>query len=212
MLSPPKVACRRRSFDFLGALQSNILVLAVALCLTPPLARAAAFDCVANRCGIVRDAPNPDFVVGTVDGVTTPAQTALLFTAARRDGLWRMFPPPPAAFAAKIQPISILFAPGHSITVLSAAWEARLLRLQPGEMVRFAPHRGLHEKPRPDDPYWVGVGCVVLLCVPGDTQCQQGYRSGLYRVADGAELDDSGRAIVPNGIMIDPISMRPKKD
>jgi hypothetical protein len=49
-----------------------------------------------------------------------------------------------------------------------------------------------------------------MLCIPGDDACQAGYRPGLYRVSDGAELDASGRHVVPGGVVIDTMSMRPK--
>jgi hypothetical protein len=172
-------------------------------------AAAAPFDCKTNHCGILHDAPYPNFVIGIVDGVATPGQTAVILSDAQRAGAWHLFPPSPAAFSAKIEPISINFAPGRSITVLSAAWETQILRLSPGELIRFAPHRGLHEKPRPHDPYWVGVGCVALLCAAGDTACERGYRPGLYRISDGALLDSTGK-LVPGGIRIDTISMRPE--
>jgi len=113
---------------------------------------------------------------------------------------------------AKIQPISVSFAPGRSITVLAATDEVRAMRLLPGTLIRFAPHRGLHEKPRPNDPYWVGIGCVAPLCAPGDTLCASGYHEGLYRLSDGAALDDTGRRAIPGGVRIDTMSMRPASE
>jgi hypothetical protein len=173
---------------------------------------AAPFDCHGNRCGILLDAPLKEFVVGTIDGVATPAQSAALLARAQAAGFWRLFPPRAPEFSEKIQPISVSFAPGHSITVLAGADETRMLRLRTGEIIRFAPHRGLHEKPRPNDPYWVGIGCVAPLCAPGDTLCASGFHPGLYRLSDGAELDDSGLHALPGGIRIDTMSMRPKPE
>ncbi len=96
------------------------------------------------------------------------------------------------------------------MTVLVGTDEARVSDFQIGQLVRFAPHRGLRDPPRPNDPYWVGDGCLALLCIPGDAICRQQYLPGLYRVKDGAELDASGKHIVPGGAVIDPMSMRLK--
>ncbi len=203
-----------------GGLRFTVFALALAMLSSPAPATASSataspanaspFDCRANRCGIVIDAPVKDFVIGTIDGVATPPQSKALLAQAQATGLWRVFPVGQTVFAQKIQPISISFAPGHSITVLAGAAEVQMLRLRTGDLIRFAPHRGLHEKPRPNDPYWVGIGCVAPLCAPGDTLCASGFHPGLYRLSDGAELDDSGQHALPGGIRIDTMSMRPK--
>lgn len=176
----------------------------------PGMAAASPFDCKTNHCGIAIDAPYPNLVIGVVDGVATPAQSAALLGAAQRAGYWHVFPSSGPVFAEKIQPISISFASGRSITVLAATGETRMLRLNLGELVRFAPHRGLHEAPQPNNPYWVGIGCVALLCAAGDTQCEAGYHPGLYRRSDGGALDATGTHLLPGEIGVDPMSMRPK--
>jgi len=173
-------------------------------------ARATPFDCSKNRCGIVIDAPYPNLVVGAIDGIASPSQAASMLVSAQKLGLWRLFPADGAAFASEIQPISVSIAPGRSITILAATSETRLSNLKIGQLVRFAPHRGLNEKPRPNDPYWVGVGCVILLCVPDDMACEAFYRPGVYKLSNGAELDATGENVLPGGISIDTFSMRPK--
>lgn len=171
---------------------------------------AKPFDCAHQKCGIAIDAPYPNLVVGTLDGVATPAQTAEIFTNAQKLGLWHLFPADSAAFVAKIKLVSIRVAPGRSLTILTSPAETGLSSLQIGQFVRFAPHRGLHEKPQPNNPYWVGIGCVVILCnTPGDEACMAHFRPGLYRL-DGAQLNESGHHVVPGGIIIDKYSMLPK--
>lgn len=185
-------------------------VLACWVLATPGAARSAPFDCKTNHCGIAIDAPYPNLVVGKIDGIASPAQSAALLAAAQEAGLWHEFPASESVFAEKVQPISISFAPGHSMTVLAGTYETNFMRLKIGELVRFAPHRGIHEAPQPNNPYWVGVGCVALLCAAGDTQCEAGFHQGLYRRADGAALDMTGRKILPGAAGIDPMSMRPR--
>ena len=185
-------------------------VLFVLSVLLPAYAFATPFDCKKNRCGIAIDAPYPNLAIGTIDGIATPAQSAATLHDAQKLGLWHVFPPDSANFIAQIQLVSISVAKGNSMTMLIGTDEARVSDFQIGELVRFAPHRGLRKPPRPDDPYWVGDGCLALLCIPGDSACRQQYLPGLYQVRDGAELDASGRHVVPGGAVIDPMSMRLK--
>jgi hypothetical protein len=173
---------------------------------------AEPFDCTGDHCGIAIDAPYPNIVIGVVDGVATSGQAAAILSRAQQLGLLRVFPSDSAAFAAKIQPISIRMADGRSLTVLAATWETRFPGFKVGQLVHFAPHRGIREAPRPNDSYWAGIGCIELLCGVGDTACQQGYKSGLYRVADGAELDASGQHVVSGGAVISTLSARVKTD
>jgi len=177
--------------------------------LLPACGFAAPFDCKTNRCGIAIDAPYPNLAVGTIDGIATAAQAKVVLYDAHRLGLWHIFPPDSASFIAQIQLVSISIK-GKSMTVLIGTDEAQASDFQIGELARFAPHRGFREPPRPNDPYWIGDGCLALLCIPGDSVCRQQYLPGLYRVKDGAELDASGRQVVPGGAIIDPMSMRLK--
>ena len=171
---------------------------------------AAPFDCVHNRCGIAIDVPYPNLVVGTLDGIATTAQAQEIFERAQKRGLWHLFPADDAAFAAKIKLVSVRVAPGRSLTVLTSPAETGLSSLELGQLVRFAPHRGLNEKPQPDNPYWAGIGCVIILCnTPNDAACDARYRPGLYRL-DGTQLDASGHHEVPGGLVIDRFSMLPK--
>ncbi len=179
------------------------------LALVDPALAAQPFDCGHNHCGFMVDRPYPNFVIGRIDGIATPVQTARFFGILRAAGWWQQFPDNAALFAMKMQPISLAIAPGRSLTVMAATDETRRQDLQLGELVRFAPHRGLHETPRPNDPYWVGVGCVALLCAPADAVCRGGFRPGLYRLKDGVALDSTSQRVVP-GIAIDTMSMRMK--
>lgn len=171
---------------------------------------AKPFDCAHSRCGVTIDAPYPNLVVGKVDGIATPAQAQAIFQNMWSSGLWHVFPASASGFAMDVQPISIEIAPGKSITVLASIEEEKYEGLQIGSFARFAPHRGLHVKPRPNDPYWKGIGCVILLCRPTDNGCVLQYRTGIYRVSDGRELDGSGRHLLDEGLQIDTMSMRVK--
>jgi hypothetical protein len=173
--------------------------------------RAKPFDCQSNHCGFAIDAPYPNLVVGRIDGIASPLVTRKIYIEGRRLGFLRSFPSDSSAFTKFIQPISLEITPGHSITVLVATSEARLMGYKIGQYGRFAPHRGLNEKPRPDDPYWVGVGCVMLLCPdPNDNVCRTRYRSGIYRVSDGIQLNFSGRHVLAGGTKVDRFTMLPK--
>ena len=182
----------------------------MALVLIPALARATPFDCVHNRCGIGIDGEYPNLVVGRVDGVASPEQEQTIFKQARRQMLWKFLPAGSVAFSKNIQVISISVAPGRSLTVMESREEMNTSPVMVGELVRFSPHRGVYDTPHPGNPYWFTFGCVAVLCSAGDQACQHGFREGLYRMNDGAELNASGLRVVAEGAVIDIASMRTK--
>jgi hypothetical protein len=174
-------------------------------CLTAVLAfslfcRAALadpFNCASAHCGFVSEGPYPNLVVGTVDGVSTDDQTRRLFEDARIQGFLHDLPNSAEEFRKAIQPISILLPSGHSLTMLVSRVEAQAGQVYPGDLVRFAPHRNIHEHapagPAEAIAYWNAIGCVELLCSISDKPCPSRYRSGIYRL-DGVALDETGAA------------------
>lgn len=89
----------------------------------------------------------------------------------------------------------------------------RAVPIQPGDFVRYSPHRGKYEVP-PSDPvaaaYWAVDGCVAVLCDPGNGTCIERYVSGVYRVSDGRQLESETLALLPHGVVIDTGTMLPK--
>ncbi|MGH7756382.1 MAG: hypothetical protein ACREM8_08890 [Vulcanimicrobiaceae bacterium] len=156
-------------------------------------------------------APYPNLIVGAITAISTLEQSKALFLAGRKRGWWTaLSAADPAEFAARIQPVSMALPSGKSITVLIATDEYRASPLRVGDLGRFAPHRHRHEIARPNDPYWVAVGCAIVLCRAGDAKCAAAYKPGIYRVTDGVELDASSLRPIPGGTVIDPLTMRPK--
>lgn len=182
--------------------------LALAAVLAPASASAAPFDCAHHHCGIAIDGEYPNLVVGTIDGIATPRQAQNIYRQAREQGLWKFLPPGRAAFARHIQVLSIRIPPGQSITVMESRAEMDTSGVTKGDLVRFSPHRGAYRAPHPGNPYWFTFGCVAVLCGRADHGCRHGYRPGIYRTSDGAELDASGRHVVPGGAVINVTSMR----
>jgi len=126
---------------------------------------------------------------------------------------WKTLPADAEGFRQAIQPISLRLPSGRSYTVLITQKEAQAAPSQVGDFVRYAPHRGVNEKPPTEADalaYWLTTGCVAVLCRAGDNACIGGYRSGVYSATDGTQLTLDGRAADPGGGRIDPYSMRPR--
>jgi hypothetical protein len=177
-----------------------------------PLGQATAFDC-AHKCGVAQDSAYPHFVIGTVEAVADAAQTVSLFQGMRTAGRWKELPASSARFLEEVQAVSIRLPGGRSHTVLISRREADAAPLHMSDVVRYAPHRGINEKPPSDAEalaYWRQIGCIAVLCRAGDKTCANAYRPGVYRVADGASLSPDGKSTDPNAPKIDLTSMRPR--
>jgi len=189
----------------------SILLLAAATGVSS--AHAAPFDC-AKRCGVDQEGAYPHLIVGTVDGIATPEQSAALFQAMRKAKRWAALPTDLETFRKSVQPVSIRLPSGRSYTVLITQEEAKAAPINVGDFVRYSPHRGDYEKPPSDAPdvvaYWKSTGCVAVLCRAGDGACAGGYRNGIYRASDGAALSMDGKPAGINALGIDPNSMRPR--
>jgi hypothetical protein len=155
-------------------------------------------------------APYPNLIVGTITAAATPEQSKALFLEGRKRGWWARLSPDPSEFAAKIQPVSMTLPSGKSLTILMTAEEYRASPLKTGDFGRYTPHSHGYERARPNDPYWAAVGCVIVLCRASDAKCPAAYKSGIFRMSDGVQLDALGMHPVPGGTVIDTISMRPK--
>lgn len=185
----------------------------VALCAlaAAPTASASPFDCDSDSCGILDEGAYPHLVIGTIDALATPDQAASLLGEARRRGLWSDMPGSPEAFGAGVLPVSIAVAPGRSITMLVGRDELDAVDFKPGDVVRYAPARWRHEPEvtaGPLAPYWRLIGCLAALCRAEDADCAPRHRPGLYRRADGVELNRSGEPLA-DGARIDPVTLLP---
>ena len=181
--------------------------------LATSLVHASAFDC-SQRCGIEQEGAYPHLIVGRVDGVASAEQSAALFQAMRKAGHWKALPADPEAFRQAVQPVSIRLPSGRPHTVLITQKEAQAAPLKAGDFVRYAPHRGVNEKPptQADElAYWLTTGCVAVLCRGADQACVGAYREGVYRASDGVQLRSDGHAQARGGAPIDPYSMRPRQ-
>jgi hypothetical protein len=184
-----------------------------AACCMQQAAHALPFDCKKD-CGIHGSVPYPNLIVGVIDGVADFQQSKKIFDWARHHGYLAAIPASADKFWDAIQPVSIRLSNGQSMTVLMAQWEAQAVPLKIGDWARFAPHRGTNEKPPEDQleaiAYWKAVGCVLILCRDSDEVCSARYKSGIYRLSDGAPLKADGKTIDGRMQSIDPHSMLPR--
>ena len=124
---------------------SATLLVLVAI-LGAPLAHASAFEC-AQHCGELPEDAYPHLVVGTVDGMAGAQQSAALFQGMRKANHWMALPADAESFRQAVQPVSIRLPSGRSLAVLITRQEAQAAPIQVGDFVRYAPHRGVNEKP-----------------------------------------------------------------
>lgn len=171
------------------------------------------FDCSKN-CGLPEDAPYPNIVVGTVDGVATEEQSKQIFAWARRHGFWKTLPASNDKFWQSVQLVSLNVKGKRSMTFLISQSEAKAAPFIMGDWARFSPHRGAHEKPPENDKealaYWNAVGCVLVMCRGGKSVCDGRYLAGIYRTDDGVALKNDGKTDDLTARPIDPNSMLPR--
>jgi hypothetical protein len=187
--------------------------LCLSLFLHLPPGQATPFDC-AKDCGVAQDAAFPHLVIGTVEIVADAKQGAALFQHMRTAGRWKVLPDSSDRFLHEIQPVSLRLPTGRSYTVLISRREADAAPMHTGDFVRYAPHRGINEKPPSEADalaYWKQIGCIAVLCRARDKACEDGYRPGVYRITDGKALSPDGEAADPNAQDIDLSSMRPRE-
>ena len=155
----------------------------------------------------------PDLIVGRFQAMATPAQSRQLFTDMRERHAWSALPNEAAGFYAALQPVTIALPDGAALAVLMAQDEAHIAQPQPGDLVRYSPHRGKYEIP-PADPkaraYWGIDGCVAILCRAQDKACFSRYVSGVFRPTDGRALSPRTFQPLPLGAVIDPQTLLPQ--
>ncbi|HEX7339317.1 MAG TPA: hypothetical protein VF271_05215 [Rhodanobacteraceae bacterium] len=154
----------------------------------------------------------PYLVIGRYAAHASAAQSSRLFHAMRVRGLWQALPVSAKSFYKALQPVSIRLADGSVLAVLMARQEFRDGRPQPGDLVRYSPHRGKFEIP-PADPaakaYWSVDGCVAILCRKGDLACFKRYPAGVYRPSDGVAISPRSFRALPHHVVINPDTLLP---
>lgn len=159
-----------------------------------------AIVCVAAACTVVAGAAYPGLVIGSVERVLTPSESAEFFSRAMATGAWRDMPGDAKQFTRLVRGVALRTraasgdpASAFSFVALMTEDEYRDAGLDPGVLVRYAPHGPEHDAPPADQPellpYWGFTGCVMALCRQGDGVCEGRYLPGVYERATGAALD-----------------------
>ncbi|WP_018608235.1 hypothetical protein [Uliginosibacterium gangwonense] len=189
----------------------TLMLLAGVWCAVP--AYGKPFDC-SRKCGLPVEAPYPNIVVGTIDGVATEQQSKQIYTWARRHGYWKNLPASSDKFWSVVQLVSLSINGKRSITVLVSQSEERAAPLKEGDWARYAPHRTTRDKPAADDieglAYWASGGCILVMCRGEKSICDGHYIPGIYQSSDGTALKDDGKTVDHAARPIDPRSMLPR--
>jgi hypothetical protein len=171
--------------------------------------------CANGACAVYSDAAYPGLVVGTVERVLSPQETASLFVEARRRGAWRDLPAAPQDFAALVRGVELntrdrasAEAPALRLTVFLTEDEYQEVSLDPGLLVRYSPHGADHERPPQSRPallpYWNVTGCILPLCGKKDPRCEVLFLTGVYERRSGRAIDWSSGQAVPGPALIEP--------
>lgn len=212
MLPPHRSIGPRRLYPSLVAL----LVLGFAL--GAPAARAGAFDCRHNRCGLLTDGAYRNYVIGTLTHVANRDDMERVYRWAKHHGYWKSLPGslPPYLTNIKMVTITPDEVPGsRPVIVFMQRSEYEAAPLRTGDLVRYTPHTSDAEAPKGDPPgmtLFRGLtGCVATLCAQSDKACLKRYQKGLFTTDTGRPVSLGTGKIIQSGSGIDPVSLLPKQ-
>lgn len=186
---------------------------AVALCLGWSMAAVTAADrppgCSRGECGLRQAAAYGHIVVGHLLRVATDDEMRKLYRWAK-GGAWKGFADDETDY---IQRNRVFLLPadakGTPVMVHMSHEEYRRVPFHEGDLVRYTPRMAGHEG-ADQSIYSTLAGCIAILCRAGDKACSERYRPGVFRRADGIQLDFNTEKPVAGGIVIDPLSLLPK--
>lgn len=161
-------------------------------------------NCYFQNCALNVDEAYPNLVLGKVHAIPDQKSQKEFFELVKGKGHWGTVSDDYRVFLKYVKIVEIkTISKGseHIVTVLMAKNEFDAMPLQIGDFVRYTPHRsatpyglGVQDAQSADAiAYWKLHGCVMALCRSGDSECDQKYRPGTYRKADGVET-----ALYPN--------------
>lgn len=184
-------------------------------------ARAPTVVCERDSCLVAGNGALPSLVVGELVRVDPPQVAQRWWSLARNRGAWSSLPSDAREFAELVRPVTIRTMDRRTsheehallLTVLMTQYEFQDLKLDPGEMVRYAPHGIDNEQAPADQPrlaaYWDLTGCVLALCTPTDVACKSAYLPGVYERHSGRAADWRTGRPTSTEPLIEPVSRRP---
>lgn len=179
------------------------------LCAGIALAADAPPGCDAADCGIRRAAAYPHLVIGRLVRVASEAEMRALYRWARA-GAWKGFGDSEADYLERNR---LLILPaddaGTPVWLHMSHEEYRRVTFQSGDLLRYTPRTAGGSDAAPSI-YSALAGCIAILCRAEDRACAQQYRAGVFRRADGVQIDFVTEAPLPAGVTIDPLSLLPR--
>jgi len=179
-----------------------------------PTQRVDAFRCDGFGCAMPPQGAYPYLIIGYFQVMASASQAKQLIADMQSQHRWPALPNDPVAFYAALQPVTIQLADDSALAVLMTQEEARVELPQPGDLVRYSPHRGKYEIPPTDlkqRTYWAVDGCVSVICRAKDSACFGRYPSGVYRFEDGVQISPQAFQPLPHGAVIDTESLLPRR-
>jgi hypothetical protein len=176
------------------------------------VAGASPPGCKVGDCGLRQAAPFAHIVVARLSHVVTDDAMRRLYRWGKA-GVWKHLPDDEADYLARNR---VLVLPaddkGTPLMLHMSHEEYRRLVFHEGDLVRYTPR--LAGLPHPSGPapsiYSTLSGCIMVLCRAEDSACAAHYRTGVFRHADGVQIDPRTQQPLPGGVTIDPLSLLPK--
>lgn len=188
---------------------SSRLVLAAALCF---LTQNAVADCTSPLCHLATDGVYNKIVIGTLTHVASDEELAQVVHWAKQQGYWQSLPSALAPYLKYIKLVTITSSASHeSMTLFIMQREYEAAPLNVGDRVRYRPHSPEWEAskdPKASALFHGPTGCVATLCAQADSGCLRGFRNGVFTLK-GKPINPETGKLLPQGIAIDPISLRP---
>lgn len=156
-------------------------------------------------------------MIGKVDHVGTDKELGSAYQWATRHRYWRNLPKGKSSYLAAANLIAVIPPPSNSLASPSALLMGRdefnTVKIEPGDLVRYAPHRKAHEAPQGDATalaiYWGATGCIAVLCKAQDKGCFGRYQEGTFSRDTGEQIDAVRGTPIPGGTAIDTTTWLP---
>lgn len=171
-------------------------------------ADASPIDCRKGQCDLLKNGAYPAVVIGKVDHVGTDRELGSVYQWATRHRYWRNLPQGKSSYLAAANLIAVIPPPSNSLASPSALLMGRdefnTVKIEPGDLVRYAPHRKAHEAPQGD-----ATGCIAPLCKAQDKGCFGRYQEGTFSRDTGEQIDAVKGTPIPGGTAIDTTTWLP---
>lgn len=173
---------------------------------------AKAPVCPKGGCGIGKPVLYPNIVIGPLQHVASDTEMRKFYRWAKA-GPWKKFPDSEDDYVARnrlfVVPVD---KQGTPVILHMCRQEYDQVDFHTGDLIRYTTHIGPnpHQSGPAPMKFSTIAGCIMIVCRAEDKACWGHYQQGVFRRADGVQIDFKTGKPIPDGIVIDTVSMLPK--